>query len=926
MSFQNLQYLLEAVAAHENNGNIISYSPGNMAQPKSCSYRRLLEVARNACRALRSAETFQPGSVVLLHFSSHWDNIVWFWAVLFAGCVPAMSTALSNSSSLRMSHLGHLSRTLMNPLCLTSGALLPEFGGQDSIQPIAVESLDPAKALRTELGDIYRESGPTDSAVLMLTSGSTGNCKAVSLTHGQILFAIAGKLSVVILPEEGSFLNWIGLDHVAGLIEIHLQAMYARKDQIHAPTRDILSNPAEFLHLIDRHRVSRTFAPNFFLARIRAVLQDKSNTANEHSWDLCSLRFIASGGEANVTKTCVDVSDLLEQYGAAKNVIVPGFGMTETCAGAIFNTHCPQYDVEKSLEFTSVGLCMPGIRMRITDGSGGLILPPGMIGNLEVTGPVVCQKYFNDPTATANSFTSDGWFKTGDRGMTDETGFLTLMGRAKETMIVNGIKYNPQEIESALDESKIPGTTPSFNCCFSSFRPEGETEVVCLAYLPTYAPEDIVSRVQTADAIAKVVMITTGSRPEILPLDKTRLQKSALGKLSRAKIKQAYEQGDYQEYQRVNSEQIKSHRAATGASPKDELEQKMLTIFVHSLGVTELGFDVETPVFDMGITSIELIKLKKDLEDHLQLTREIPMVALMSNSTVRELANALRELQAPHHYNPVVTLQSQGNKTPLWLIHPGVGEVLVFLNLAKFMVDRPVYALRARGFNEGEDPFGTIPEVVTTYHAAIKMRQPKGPYALAGYSYGSMLAFEVGKVLEQKGDEVRFLGSFNLPPHIKTRMRQLDWKECLLHLSYFLDLMTEEHARELAAELEGATRDETLAKVMEDANQDRLAELAISQSALAKWAGLAFALQSMAVDYDPTGSIAGIDIFYCTPLAVVAASKEQWRDEHLSKWDHFTRTEPRFHEVGGAHYTMLGPEHVLRFQKTLRGALSARGL
>lgn len=189
-----------------------------------------------------------------------------------------------------------------------------------------------------------------------------------------------------------------------------------------------------------------------------------------------------------------------------------------------------------------------------------------------------------------------------------------------------------------------------------------------------------------------------------------------------------------------------------------------------------------------------------------------------------------------------------------------------------------------------------------------------------------MLAFEVGKVLESNGDKVSFLGSFNLPHHIKSRMHQLDWKERLLLLSYFLDLMTEAHARKLAAELQGATREQAMAKVMEDADQNRLFELALSPEALNKWATLAFALQSMAIDYDRSGSSTSMDVFYCISLAVVASSKKQWRNEHLRKWVDIARSEPRFHEVGGAHYTMLGPEHVFNFQKTLRAALDARGI
>ncbi|RAK75608.1 non-ribosomal peptide synthetase [Aspergillus fijiensis CBS 313.89] len=927
MSFRNLQHLLETVAAKEGSGNVVSYSMGNLHEPRVFSYSQLFMLALKASWALRSREDFRPGSVVLLHFNTHWDIIVWFWAVLFVGCLPALSIPFSNNPNHRTAHLEHLSKMLNNPLCLTRADLLPEFGGQEAIDPVAVESLDVDNAPPTDSSDICRDSSASDNAVLMLTSGSTGNSKAVCLSHGQILAAIEGKYGVVELPEGTSFLNWIGLDHVAAMIEIHLQAMYGEKDQIHVQAPDVLSNPTAFIDLIHKHRVSRTFAPNFFLGKIRATIKSQGDSV-QHNWDLSCLRYIASGGEANVTKTCEEVAKLLEEHGAPPNAIIPGFGMTETCAGAIFNTDFPRYDVQRSSEFASVGSCMPGISMRISDGENNPV-PAGEVGSLEVSGPVVFKEYFNNPTATADAFTTDNWFRTGDRGVIDEAGNLTLVGRAKETMIVNGVNYYPHEVESALDEANIAGLTRSFNCCFSSFPPGGDTEEIIVVYLPTYVPEDMITRVQTTDAMSKVVMMSTGCRPKLLPLDRSLLQKSALGKLSRAKIKTAYEKGEYQPYLEINEEMVKLYRRVTRKDPTDALEQQLLSIFTTSLGLPAGDFDVQTPIFDMGITSIELIKLKKNIEEHLDLTAELPMITLMTHSTVRDLARALHDLQqTKHEYSPVVKLQGQGTKKPLWLVHPGVGEVLVFLNLAKFLVDRPVYALRARGFNDGETPFETIAEVVTTYHAAIKREQPEGPYALAGYSYGSMLAFEVGKVLERNGDEVRFLGSFNLPPHIKSRMRQLDWKECLLHLSYFLDLITEARSRELSRELQDGdkSRDDALARVMEEADQTRLSELALSETALVKWASLAFSLQSMAVDYDPSGTIASMDVFYCIPLAVVAASKKQWREEQLSKWEDFTRSQPRFHDVAGAHYTMLSPEHVFGFQKTLRAALDARGL
>lgn len=82
----------------------------------------------------------------------------------------------------------------------------------------------------------------------------------------------------------------------------------------------------------------------------------------------------------------------------------------------------------------------------------------------------------------------------------------------------------------------------------------------------------------------------------------------------------------------------------------------------------------------------------------------------------------------------------------------------------------------------------------------------------------------------------------------------------------------------------------------------------------------------MAVDYEPSGMVHAIDVFHANPLRVAASSPEEWMSEHLSKWGEFCRTEPKFHHVGGAHYTMLGPDHVSAFSATLRAALGARGL
>lgn len=935
----NILQLLERAASTSPDKGLEIYLPGKLGGiGRHISYNELLQTAKGNAQAIRNLSGVTSSSIVLLHFDNHVDNVEWLWAVVSAGLLPAISTPMTNDMEGRRRHLAHLQTVLDNPIILTTESLRADF---DSVKSLNVQTIEHVRSSMEGYGTSSDDDSASDNgsfssnsvassdkasrfsfeenssvhvrygaekssdeaAILMLTSGSSGNAKAVVLRHGQILEAVQGKSIYHETTSSDTFLNWIGLDHVANLTECHLHAMSLAANQVHVHAPDFLSQPEAFFDLVDRHRVNYSFAPNFFLASLKRVVESSIDQGQvTRTWDLSCLRACISGGEATVTETARALSELVRQSGAPDAFIRPGFGMTETCAGSIYNNQCPRVDVGR--EFTSLGTCIPGLKMRIRleDGSlAGVDCP----GNLELSGSMLFKEYYNNPEATQAAFTVDGWFITGDLALIDDNGHLVLAGRSKETIIVNGVKYFPHELEAAIEEAKIPGVVPTYTAVFPH-RPKGsDTEKLVVTYLPSYNKDNSEARVTASDQIARVSIMQCGARPyAIIPLEKFLLPKSTLGKLSRAKLRTAFETGAYESYQREDELIIKAHRLTQIELPSDDVESQILDCFVSLLGVPREEVGLNTSLFDWGVSSIEIIKLKTIIQQKLELGEEIPVITVMSNPTIKGLASAVRDLKKPHQYDPIVTLQSGGSKTPIFLVHPGVGEVLVFLNLAKYITDRPVHAIRARGF-DGEDYFNDIPEVVDTYYDAIKRVQPEGPYALAGYSYGSMLAFETSKKLEANGDRVGFLGSFNLPPHIKFRMRQLDFIEVLLNLSYFLDLITDEYAHEISPEMHKLSNDQVLDFIIAKAPPARMTEMALSKTKLQRWADLAYIMQAIAQDYDPSGSVATMDVFYAIPLSAVAKNKGDWLENHLSKWQGFVRSDVKFTEIDGAHYTMV---------------------
>ena len=740
--------------------------------------------------------------------------------------------------------------------------------------------------------------------------------------HQQILDSVKGKSRHHGLKIDDVFLNWIGFDHVANLVETHIHAMSLGVDQVHVHSSDLVKDPSNFLRLLEEYHITYTFAPNFFLALLSKDLLKLGETGTtDKVYDLSHLRVVISGGEANVVETCAKLTEQLKCHGVTSEVIRPGLGMTETCAGSIYNRTCPSYDLERKNKFATVGSCVEGIRLRITTDLGAEAAA-FEVGSLQITGTVVFREYYNNPSATEASFTKDGWFITGDRAFLDGNGYLNLVGRTKDIIIVNGVHHSLSDIEMSLE--KIPGVFHSYTTAFPHWPPGSQTEQLCIVYAPTYEAHDNEARSKTSDAITKASGVLTGTKPfRIIPLPHGVIEKSSLGKISRSKMRENYENGIYDQLAAENDEAIRSHRAMNRKKPANDLEQSVLALVSNDLGISDDQVGVEDSIFDLGMNSLNLLAFKKKLQDISPTTSgiTIPLTAILIDPTARGVANALVALTKPTPYNPIVPLQTNGDKTPLWLFHPGSGDILAFVALSQRLLDRPVYGIRARGFNVDDTFFTSIGEMASTYFTHIRKKQPQGPYAIAGYSLGSSVAFEVAKLLEDAGQDVKFLGLIDSPPHIRCLIKDLGYNDVMLNVAYFMGMIPEDEIVPT-----DQSRVVLLDEIFKQTPPARLEELDMSKEKLSQVCDMTSAFGDAAKKYEPSGTVACADIFRATPLMSVTSERGDWVNGHLASWKDFVRGDLKWYECEGRHAIMLNNDFVGDFARKLQNALESRGV
>lgn len=391
------------------------------------SRRMLLELAQGLAQTLRGWD-LKPGQVVAIVLPNGLEYLTCFLAVTWARLIAAPLNPVYKAEEFRfyLEDLGaavviapagdHVVRSVARDMGLPLATASRSLGGNVRLEGIAsVTSVRDPEPPR-----------PDDTALFLHTSGTTSRPKGVPLTHGNLMASIGNIASHYRMTPEDTGLVVMPLFHVHGLIGATLAPLFAGGTVVVPPR----FSASTFWPTVQAHRVNwYSCSPT-----IHQVLLTRADSDGAPA--LSGFRFIRSCSSALAPST---MSGLESRFDAP---VLEAYAMTEASHQMTSNPLPPASRLPGSVGRGT------NVEVSIMDESGNL-LSSGTAGEVVVRGPNVTRGYHNNTEANAQSFTR-GWFRTGDRGVLDANGYLTLIGRIKELINRGGEKISPLEVDAAL--------------------------------------------------------------------------------------------------------------------------------------------------------------------------------------------------------------------------------------------------------------------------------------------------------------------------------------------------------------------------------------------------------------------------------------------------------------------------------------------
>jgi amino acid adenylation domain-containing protein len=564
-------------------------------------------------------------------------------------------------------------------------------------------------------------------AYVIYTSGSTGKPKGVAVPNRAVVRLVFNTNYIQLGSSEkiaqasnssfdaATFEIWGALLHGAQLIGFD---------------KDIILSPSDFAREIERHQITTLFLTT---ALFNQIAENVPETFR-------SVKNVLFGGEAVDPKW---VREILKR-GAPKRLLHV-YGPTESTTFASF---FEVREVPPNATTIPIGRPISNTQFFVLDGALQPV-PVGVPGELHIGGDGLARGYLNAPELNAQKFISNPFksgerlYKTGDKVRWLVDGNIEFIGRIDHQVKIRGFRIELPEIETLLKQH------PAVNDALVLVREErNEKQLVGYVIASTQAPPTATELRQFLKQKLPDYMVPA----HLLMLEQFPLNPN--GKVDRRALPAPEISGCVEE---------------SRSAPLTNLEKKLKRIWEDVMGRKPIG--MRENFFDIGGHSLLAVRVFARIEK--VLGKKLPLALLFQSPTIEQLARSISDGFSTEADSCLIEIQPNGSRLPVFWLHTlgggGGGGVLRYEKLARLLgPDQPSYGLVAP-----PEPFTTIETMAAHYIEQMHIVQSTGPYHLAGYCFGGVVAYEIAQQLRAAGEEVGLLAVLDSSPPNVANVRTL---------------------------------------------------------------------------------------------------------------------------------------------------------
>jgi amino acid adenylation domain-containing protein len=683
------------------------------------------------CQANRLARILRgygvgPGQLVGLCISRSVQMIVGLLAILKAGgaYVPLDPESPPTRSIYQL-------QDVQATLLLTQNAHLARFSAWNG-RILCLES-----AMEQSLHELDTNlplvNEPQDLAYVIYTSGSTGMPKGVMIQQRSV---VNYTLDLCKRVGQEPSLHFATVSTLAAdLGNTAIFCALASGGCLQVLEYETITSGNAFAQWVAQHPID---VLKIVPSHLAALL------THEQAATLLPRHSLISGGEA----LPLSLLERLQELGGECTVF-NHYGPTETTIGTLVNKLGKVSDLLKCV--TVQGIAPLG--QPITNGETYILddlqqlVPLGVVGELYVGGVGVAIGYVHQPEQTAEHFVPHPFakepgarlYKTGDLVRYTLKSEIEFVGRRDSQVKLHGYRIEASEIEIALRRYA------NVSDAIVMLREDIPGKPLLIAYIVPRnqpVPDNTELRDFVQTYIPAYMLPSSFVYLKAFPL-------TANGKVDRQQLRSLV-----YDYERLSRALIQDHTAKTPVQPRDFIELRLLQIWEEILQISPIS--VTDNFFDLGGYSMLAVRLVSQI--FKQLGQDLTPATLFQYPTIARLAVVLRQQVTLDSSSALVAIQPQGSKPPFFCVHPSGGTVFCYTNLARHLgLDQPLYGLQfPHAFRNGET-LSSLEDLADHYITAMQSVQAEGPYLIGGWSSGGVVAFEIARQLQQKGQEIALL-------------------------------------------------------------------------------------------------------------------------------------------------------------------------